>query len=419
MTQKGQEGEQLQRWRANVANGSQLYADISFRRLLAFAKDVKSTPTTIGEMEVADLRRSIEDYLAREKKRGHTGGYIATTLKAVRSWRIYCGKPVVEGLKVPNTTLSPRTDRESMPTQEDLRRVFLAATPHERVAIALMAFGGVRPQVLGSYDGTDGLMLGDLPELRIEKQTVSFDKTPAIVRVRAKNSKTKNAYFTFIGEEGCLAVKQYLEQRIIGGEKLGAMSDLVHPERANKRFVTTTKVGVAVRRAMRAAGLDQRPYVWRAYFLSRLLEASNAGKVSDRYAEFWAGHTGDVTAKHYTTGRAILPSSMIEDMRMAYKRCEPFLSTVPSSGHGGRDIGTLKLLLELLGVPEGKVSEADLMDATPEQLKEIARKYMGQATVARQRVVSNGEISKLLGEGWTFVAALEGSQAVLRPPEGP
>jgi large subunit ribosomal protein L6 len=35
-----------------------------------------------------------------------------------------------------------------------------------------MAFSGIRPQVLGNYLGTDGLRLGDFPELKIEGNKV-------------------------------------------------------------------------------------------------------------------------------------------------------------------------------------------------------------------------------------------------------
>lgn len=416
MTPKGDEAESLARWRANVANGSQLYADVSYRRLLAFCKDARTTPTEVAVMEVDALRRLLEDYLAREKKRGHTGGYIGTTLKAVRSWRVYHGKPIVAGIKLPNTTLSPRVDQESMPTPEDLRRVLLAATPKERVSISLMAFSGVRPQVIGSYEGTDGLVLGDLPELKVEGATVSFEKTPTLVRVRAKNSKTKNAYFTFIGEEGCLAIKQYLEERLIGGEKLGPTSDLVHPDRMEKRFVTTTKIGVAIRRAMRAAGLDQRPYVWRAYFLSRLLEASNAGKVSDRYTEFWAGHTGDVTSKHYTTGRANLSASMIEDMRAAYKRCEKYLSTIPT----GDEKEEMRALVraEVLKSAGYKPEEAEQLAADPKSnIADLVAKKLGAAAVPQiQRIVSVDEATPLLATGWKVLTSVGADRLVLNPP---
>lgn len=416
MKPKGDEAERLGRWRANVANGSQLYADVSYRRLIAFARDAQTTPALIAAMELAALRRIMEDFLAREKKRGHTGGYIATTLKAIRSWRVYNGKPVVEGLRLPNTTLSPRTDREAMPTPEDLRRVLLAATPHERVAIALMAFGGVRPQVIGSYDGTDGLTVGDLPELTIDGGTVSFSKTPTIVRVRAKNSKTKNAYFTFIGEEGCLAIRQYLEQRLIEGEKVDATTDLVHPDRAAKRFVSTTKIGVAIRRAMRAAGLDQRPYVWRAYFLSRLLEAANAGKVSDRYSEFWAGHVGDVTAKHYTTGRANLSASMVEDMRAAYKRCEPYLSTVPT--HDEKEEMRALVRAEVLKSAGYASEEAEKLAADPgSNIAELVAKKLGAGAAPRiQRIVSVDEATPLLATGWKVLTSVGQDRLVLNPP---
>lgn len=411
--------DRLARWKANLANGSQVYADVSHRRLQAFCKAAKSTPASVAEMEVGDLRRLLEDYLAREKKQGHSGGYIATTLKAVRSWRLYNGKSVVEGLKIPNLTFSPRVDQETMPTPEDLRTVLLAAKPNERVAISLMAFSGVRPQVIGSFDGSDGLTIGDLPEVKVSDGTVNFDKIPTIIRVRAKNSKTRNAYLTFLGDEGCLSVKQYLEERIIGGESIDAKSDLVHPDRAHKRFVSTTNLGDMIRRAMRAAGLPQRPYVWRSYFLSRLLEAQNAGKITDRYAEFFAGHRGDVTARHYTTGRANLASSLIEDMRRAYRRCEAYLSANARNDRTDEAVTrALRLLLTARGVPPEKVDQLDLAGKSDRELEDILRKIGASVGPERrtEKAVPVDDVQELLDDGWEFVSPLNGTMAVVRAP---
>jgi integrase len=411
------ESDRLARWKANVANGSQVYADVSYRRLRAFCIDAKTTPASVAEMEVPDLRPLLEDYLAREKKRNHSGGYIGTTLKAVRSWRVYNGKPPVEGLRIPNTTLTPRVDDEQMPTPEELRRVLLAAKPNEWVSISLMAFGGVRPQVIGSFDGSDGLTIGDLPELRVAERTASFEKCPTIVRVRAKNSKTKNAYFTFLGEEGCIAVKQYLEQRMIGGETIDVRSDLVHPERSHKKFVTTTNVGDGIRRAMRAAGLDQRPYVWRAYFLSRLLEAQNAGKITDRYSEFFAGHKGDVTAKYYTTGRMNLATSLVEDMREAYRRCEPFLSTIPSHNQKDAQSKMAKLMLMGLGYTEEELASVDFENLDVAEFQAlVTKKVSGRGSPAKQQLVESRELPRYLEQGWTVVTTVNDHQVVLNPP---
>ena len=412
MGQRG-EADLLARWKDNVANGSQVYADVSSRRLRAFCEDSQLSATELVALEPSDLRRTLEDYLAREKRRGHSGEYIRTTLKAIRSWRLYNGKPYVEGLKVPNATLSPRVESETVPTQQDLHRVLLAAKPNERVAISLMAFSGLRPQAIGSYDGTDGLTVGDLPELRIEGKRVRFEKTPTLVRVRAKNSKAKHGYLSFLASEGCLAVQQYLEQRLIAGERIDASTDLVHPERSAKKFIRALNVGDGVRRAMRAAGLDQRPYVWRTYFLSRLLEASNAGKVSDRYVEFWAGHTGDVTSRHYTTGRANLAASMIEDMRKAYARAESYLSTASTSGDERRRL-VQEELLRTVGCSEEEIRKYTSDEKA--DIPKIIRDKLGASAPQVQRIVSVDDARPLLTEGWKVVTSAGPGVLVLNPP---
>src|SRR5208282_6029972 len=137
----------------------------------------------------------------------------------------------------------PRVESEQVPTPADLHRALLAAKPHERVGIALMAFSGCRPQVIGNYLGTDGLRLDDLPELVVSKRHVEFSKVPAMIRVRAANSKAKHGYVTFLSSEGCEIVAQYLEQRLVNGEKLSVVSDLVHPEKAVKKFVRALNIG--------------------------------------------------------------------------------------------------------------------------------------------------------------------------------
>jgi hypothetical protein len=42
------------------------------------------------------------------------------------------------------------------------------------------------------------------------------------------------------------------------------------------------------------------------------------------------GHKGDIEAG-YSTNKGILPPDMIEDVRAAYKNCEPFLSSASAS----------------------------------------------------------------------------------------
>ncbi|MDH3619008.1 MAG: hypothetical protein OEM89_09850 [Nitrosopumilus sp.] len=79
------------------------------------------------------------------------------------------------------------------------------ANPRTRTNISLMAFSGIRPQVMGNADATDGLKLVDLDDLVIanDGKTVSFAQIPAMIIVSALLSKTKNKYFTFLPDEGC------------------------------------------------------------------------------------------------------------------------------------------------------------------------------------------------------------------------
>ena len=105
-----------ERWEANLRNGSESYAAVSGRRPRAFCRRMQATPEELASLDVADLRRLLEDFLADERKKSHSGGYIGTTVKAVRSWREYNGKESPKGLRIPNARLHPRVDAESTPT---------------------------------------------------------------------------------------------------------------------------------------------------------------------------------------------------------------------------------------------------------------------------------------------------------------
>jgi hypothetical protein len=173
-------------------------------------------------------------------------------------------------------------------------------------------------------------MLKDLPELKIEDGKVNFEKIPTIVIVRPTLSKAKHKYFTFLSNEGCTYLKEYLEERIRSGEELNPLSPLISHERkatAQKKFMVTRKITHLIRQSMGRAGVYKRPYVLRAYFDTNMIIAESKGKISHPYLQFLMGHNGDIEAR-YSTNKGVLPPEMIEDMRKCYKECEPFLSTL-------------------------------------------------------------------------------------------
>jgi integrase len=406
--------DRVDRWHRNVARGSQLYADVSRRRLEAFSRQMETDVEKLLRLPKDALRRIVEDYLDQERKKGRSGDYIRTTMKAVRSWLAYNELELPKGLKVPNERSHPRVEREEPVTPDQLRKAILSANPGQRVVIALMAFSGVRPQVLGSYDGKDGLRIGDIQGLKIHGKSVEFGTVPALIRVRATSSKAGHAYFTFLGSEGCEYLKQHLEERLVAGQQLDKDTDVVSPSKAGKRFMTTINVGDRARQALRASGIEARPYAMRSYFFSRCLEAANAGKVSDRYVEFWSGHTGDVTARNYTTGRPNLPTSMVEDMRAAYKRCEPFLSTTPTKEVSTEDIQREAAVLLLTGLRGKTVAEARQM-VEGKSGEDLAGLF--KSDERNERTVPADEAQRFLDAGWSFVGSLKnGELAVVRSP---
>lgn len=73
-----------------------------------------------------------------------------------------------------------------------------------------MAFGGIRPGVIGNYEGTDGLRIADLPEMCFDNDhdTIGFDAIPTQVKVRSGLSKTRREYFTFMQSQWLLMKKK-------------------------------------------------------------------------------------------------------------------------------------------------------------------------------------------------------------------
>ena len=257
-------------------------------------------------------------------------GYVVGILKAVKSWLRYNDITLTRRIKVGNVDSTPTIENEQIPSLEELSRIFRTSPPRIRVAETLLAFADLRPETIGNHDGSDGLTLCDLPELQVKDNTVVFEKIPTMIVVRPGLSKTRCRYFTFLSDEGCTYLKEYLEERLRAGEHLSEKSPLIGHERSRaetKPFQLTRKLTHYIRTCMRKAGVRKRPYVLRAYAETQLIIAESKGKISHPYLQFIAGHKGDIEAR-YSTNKGRLPPEMVEDMRSAYRVCEPFLSTV-------------------------------------------------------------------------------------------
>src|SRR3989441_9554890 len=184
----------IDRWYRNVARGSAATADVYLRRLGNVCRADDRRPADLVLMKSDDRRDFLTDLVSSMESKGLSGGYIESTLKALRSWLSFNGVPWEHRIKVRGTQQTPTLTKERVPTQDELRRIFLAASSRERVAGAFMAHAGLRPETLWNYRGTDGLRASDLPDFVARGQTVTFRKLPAMVVVRPELSKSGRWY---------------------------------------------------------------------------------------------------------------------------------------------------------------------------------------------------------------------------------
>jgi hypothetical protein len=426
----------IRRWYNNLQRGSHSTADVYLRRLAVLCQKMGTTPQGLASMAKSGVDDFVMDFVTEEEKVNAAGSYVKHSVVVLRSWLAHNGMQITKRVKIRGANRTPRIENESVPTQEELHRVFMHCTSQSRVAAVLMAHAGLRPQVIGNYLGNDGLRLKDLPDLVVDPKagTVEFREIPARIIVRPELSKAGHTYFTFLGEEGCEYVAQYLRGRLQHGEELTPESDLVTPmKRAlrgsslGKEFIRATNIGDIIRTGIRGAELTVRPYALRAYFDTQLLLAESKGKVAHDYRVFWMGHKGSMEAR-YTTNKGRLTQEMLQDMREAYGRCSKFLSTVPTQDDTQGAVNATRVLLLGLKYTEEELAELDLENLTTEALQELVSKKLVPPTVAppptpatsapsrKHKVVSAREVAKYLEDGWVPVMKLSEKEVVLSPP---
>jgi hypothetical protein len=412
--------KELRRWYDNVARGSVITADIYLRRLGGFCKDYKQTPKGLLKMKEKELYNLLLDAVSDLEQKGYAGSYQQSILKAVKSWLNFNGKTITRKIKIKGAYETPSLAKERVPTQPELKKIFLAGNNQQRVACSLLAHSGLRIQVLGNYKGIGGLKLGDLPGLKVEDKSIEFEQIPLRIVVRPELSKAGHLYFTFLSQEGCNYLKDYLEERLRKGEKLNEDSPLITPKIPKRPFITSIKVGDLIRKALRKAGFEWRPYVLRSYFDTQLMLAESKGYCLRDYRTFFMGHKGDIEHT-YTTNKGKLPPNIIEDMRGAYKKSQEFLQTevtIPRE----KEIKDIfkKEFLRMSGFSEKETKGFLDGNPTDEELKKAVReKLLGKNLQPngngklRQKLVSSAELGKYLEEGWEFITQLQDNRAIV------
>ena len=368
-------------------------------------------------MDERKARDLLMDFVSSMEKRGYAGSYIESIVKAVKSWLSHNYVEIKGRIKIKGSRETPSLKEERVPTHEELQKIFLSGDKKARVASILVAHSGLRLKTLGNYEGDDGLRIRDLPEINVEGDSVGFKQIPTLVIVRRELSKAGHQYLTFLGEEGCEYLKDYLEERIRDGEMLAPDSAIVTPKLRMKPFIRAVNVGDAIRGAMRRAGFSWRPYVLRSYFDTQLMLAESKGQVLRDYRQFWMGHKGDIESR-YTTNKCRLPEAVVEDMREAYRRSQEYLQTTkPETTEERLRDAFRKQLLLVAGFTQQEAEELELSSLSDEKFQEIVRSRLlggGTEDCGREKVVDLHEIERYLARGWEYVATLPNERVVVK-----
>ena len=372
--------QDIKRWYDNLARSSMVTAEVRLRKMGKFCENNKMTPKELIEIGLKDPRAIadlLEDNITTMERQRKAPQYIKSIMTAVKSWLRHFDIEIRRKIKITNIDATPTLADERVPDASELNELFNRAKLRSGAIMALMGKAGLRPEVLGNYNATDGLMIQDLPELQIMHGVARFEKTPPKIIVRRTLSKAGHKYFTFITESGAERILAYLNQRMVDGETLNPESPVISPftkykrfrgKNEGRRFLSTPIIERDVRIAMRPR-FKWRPYVLRAFFDTQLLIAESRGKIAHDFRVFFMGHKGSIEAK-YTTNKSILPKLLTDEMFESFRKAQEFLDY------------------------------------------ETNKKQDEQVT--NQRVVTEEEFEKLVMEGWQYLGTLPTGKIVIK-----
>lgn len=425
----------VKRWYENLKAKSEITADNYLRNFGLWLEWLNLTEEKLTELAKEDytaLKNLISDQIRRKENEGKAGSYISTSLKPMLSFLKFNNITVHLQINIKNENRNLTTENERIPTKDELSTILRSTDTRGRLEIALMAFSGLRPETLGSYKGTNGLKLSDIKDLEIVKGKIEFKKIPAEITVRPELSKARHQYLTFLSEEGCKYMTEYLNERINSKEKISGESPLILPNESKSRketknrFLETQLISREIKKAIKKAGFTWRPYVLRAYFATNLDIAEASGKISHSWRQFIMGHKGDIEARYSTNKN--LSDEIKDQIRETYKKCQKYLSTQTTKTQEEnlteklREY-TLTIFETTFNTKLKKEKKEELMKLSTENFEEELRRISNKRKKEilnngnTQKIITINEIEEYIIQGWEFITTLPNGKAIIRIPK--
>jgi site-specific recombinase XerD len=412
------------RWYRNLSEGSELTADTYLRRLRKVCETFRTTPEALAKYDSKAAYNFLLDLVAHYRQRGVAGSTIKGYVKPIRSWFTHSDIVISKPIRINGANKTPSLKDEKTPEPYELNSVWKFCNPRQAAEIALMAFAGVRPQVLGNYHGSDGLRIHDIPELEVGSKSgkIVFRTIPTRILIRDDLSKMGYNYEAFLCAEGCMTLEKYLLSRMEVGEEPASESPVI-AEMTSGRPLSTKTICQDIRHAFREAGFQWRPYILRRYFDTRMGQASARAELGlpDSWVTFWMGHAGDIETLYRLRKR--LPDSLLEQMRHAYRRsAETMLQTTKLDSE---DATTVRrefraVALTSVGFSEDELKRLDLDRLTVDEFQQLIRTRLGINQVVKSRkeiVVTASEAKDYINtKGWRFKGSMATGDVVIESP---
>jgi len=151
-------------------------------------------PQELAKMNPKQATNFILDVVSSLEDENLAGSYIMNYVKVLKNWFEYNDVQITRKIKVAGSEEAAKYADEKPPTPEELRRILDMAELSSKVACSIVAFSGVRLEVLGNHLGSDGLKVKDFPELAVHGKSVEFKKVPTTIVVRKEFQEQKTLH---------------------------------------------------------------------------------------------------------------------------------------------------------------------------------------------------------------------------------
>src|ERR1051326_7479825 len=174
----------LKTWYDNQFNSSPAMAEDRLRRIGYVCRVYHTSRAKLAKLSSKAGHGLIVNIITDLHKQSKSSEYMKGYVKALKSWLLYNQIKIEQKISIPIGKKTTKVQQEQSPTPDQLSKLLDHAELKAKLECALVAFSGIRIEVMGDFLGTDGLRVKDFPELQVQSETVTFAKVPTMIVVR-------------------------------------------------------------------------------------------------------------------------------------------------------------------------------------------------------------------------------------------